>query len=382
MSASTDPRLVGLDIGTTGVRAVQVTRQRRTGEYSIARAASVELPRGAVRGGVVRDEQAVVKALRALWRAGRFSTRKVVFGISDNSVLTRQVDLPWMPPADFSTALKYQVGDALPVDLATVELDYHLLGEAERMDERGQVIELNRILVVAASTDSVVAQAGVVRRARLEPVVADSAAFALIRAACQGRLPAQEEARAIADLGAEQLTVVVHRAGQPLFIRTIGNLGGDNATGAIAERLDVDPDEAERLKRTSGMSGPSAAFAPIAESSVFGDVGPGPVPALEPRVGIAVDILNAWATTIIGEIRNSIDYFQASNPSTPVASLSITGRAAELEGLLDRISTQIPLAVGRMDPLAGLAASRRVSRHHAPDTRLIVAAGLAMGAQR
>ena len=82
-----------------------------------------------------------------------------------------------------------------------------------------------RPFIVAANRDAVTAEANVVRKARLQPVVADSSAFALIRAACQGRLPEGDEAHAIADIGADQLTVVVHQAGQPRFIRTIANLG-------------------------------------------------------------------------------------------------------------------------------------------------------------
>ena len=83
---------------------------------------------------------------------------------------------------------------------------------------------------------------------------------------------------------------------------------------------------------------------------------------------------------MVGEIRNSLDYFQASDPSAPVTSLTITGRAAELYGLVERIATQIPLPVRMMDPLAGLASSRSLRKHRDPDTRLVVAAGLAMGA--
>ena len=46
--------LVGLDIGTSGIRAVQVKR-RKDGTYEIVKAASVELPRGSIRNGVVAD---------------------------------------------------------------------------------------------------------------------------------------------------------------------------------------------------------------------------------------------------------------------------------------------------------------------------------------
>jgi type IV pilus assembly protein PilM len=239
-------------------------------------------------------------------------------------------------------------------------------------------MEMNRILLVAASTDSISTTARLLRKARLEPVVADSAAFALIRAACQGVLPPAEDTHAIADLGANQLTVVIHQGGQPRFIRTITNLGGENATEAVAERLHIDPDDAEALKRNSGLNGPAPVIAPIAESSVFRDLASEPQSTMDPRIAAAVEVLNPWAATVIGEIRNSIDYFQASDPLSSIKTLSITGRTAALAGFLDRIATQIPLPVRTMDPLLGLEAPRRLTKGDASDTRLVVAAGLAM----
>lgn len=378
MGAKAAGGLVGLDIGTSGIRAVEVKQGRRASGFEIVKAASVELPRGAIRNGAIADEKALVKALRDLWKRGRFSTRKVAVGIADSGVLTRQVDLPWMPPADFRTALRYQVVDALPVDVATVELDYHLLTEVERTDERGQIADMNRILIVAANREAIEREAAVLRKARLEPVAVDSAAFALIRAACQGRLPQDEDTHAIADIGADQLTVVIHQAGQPRFLRTIANLGGETATAAVAERLGVDPEVAEQLKRDTGLNGPAPIVAPIAESSVFGGPAVESAPALDPRSASTVDVLSPWATTVISEIRNSIDYYQASNPAAPVQSLTLVGRSAELDGLVERIATQIPVTVRTMDPLLGLPASRRVAKAGVPDTRLAVAAGLSM----
>jgi type IV pilus assembly protein PilM len=379
MAGKSAPKLVGLDIGASGMRAVELKRDRKTGTYAIVRAASVDLPHDAVRNGVITEPAVVAKALKKLWRKGRFTTRKVVLGLADSGVLTRQMELPWMPPDDFRTALRYQLSDALPVDLSTVELDYHLLGESQRKDDHGGDVDLNRILIVAANTEAVTAEATVARKARLEPVAADSAAFALIRTACGGTLPSDTTVHAIADIGADQLTVVVHQAGQPRFIRTIANLGGDTATIAVAERLHITADEAEILKRETGLNGPAPVVTPIAESSVFVEQAADGAAPQDPRVTSTVEALNPWATTIIGEIRNSLDYFQASDPSAPIQTLTIAGRTVELDGLLERIATQIPLSVRVMDPLAGLKASKSVSRHLEPDTRFAVAVGLAMG---
>jgi type IV pilus assembly protein PilM len=379
MADSSRSKVVGLDIGTTGVRAVELSRNRKTGAYSIRKAAAVELPRGAVHNGAITDEAAVTKALKKLWRKGHFSTRKVVMGLADSGVLTRQVELPWMPPTDFKAALRYQVAESLPVELATVELDYHLLSETTTTDDRGQPAVMNRILVVAANTVAVKAEAQVVRKARLQPVSADSSAFALIRAVCGGVLPTSTQTHAIADIGADQLTVIIHQAGQPRFIRTVGNLGGETAVSAVAEALTLEPERAEELVRQIGLNGAIPVVVPIAESTVFGSSKGPSGPPLDALSAATIDALRPWATTIVDEIRNSLDYFQASDPAAPIQTLTLTGRTALLDGLVERVSTEVPLPVSVIDPLLGLSATRSISKHHAPDSSLVVAAGLAMG---
>lgn len=374
--ASSRP-LVGVDIGTSGIRGAQVKRHR-DGSLEVIRAASVDLPRGAVRNGAVQDPRTVAKALRRLWRQGHFTTKRVAFGLADSGVLTRQLELPWMPPDDFRSALRYQVGDALPVDIATVELDYHLLDRLDGTDERGTPTAVNRILVVASDRDAVTAEAQTLRKAGLEPVIADSTAMALIRVACQGRLPESGETSAIADVGADQLTVVVHEKGQPRFVRTVANLGGEAATEAVAEALDMDLDDAEAAKQAIGLNGPAPIVAPIAESSVFSDsLAAEEVPA-DPRTSAIIAILNPWATTVVSEIRNSLDYYQAAPASSTIASLTLVGRTITLSGMVERVATQFPLPVRALPPLAGLAANRRVTRHLPADARLAAALGLAM----
>jgi Tfp pilus assembly PilM family ATPase len=91
-----------------------------------------------------------------------------------------------------------------------------------------------------------------------------------------------------------------------------------------------------------------------------------------------VATLGPWATTVVQEIRNSIDYFHATADGQMIASLTLAGRTVQLTGLVERIATQLPYPVRQFEPLLGLKASSRVSRNAPDDARLAVAAGLAM----
>ena len=368
--------LVGLDIGSSGIRAVELRAPRKRTGLQIGRAAWLDLPRGVLDEGVLLDSKALTKALRQLWRKGRFRHRKVAFAVPAPSVLTRQIDLPWMIASDFRSALRYQVMDALPMDIDSVELDYHLLERVTSMDGRGHVVDENRILIVAAERAQTTAIAKAIREANLEPVIADHAPMALIRSLCQGRVPADDQARAIIDIGAQQMTVVVHAQGQPSFIRVLSPAGGGIATNAIAIELGVTHEQAEVLKCATDLKVPVPVLVPVAESSVFGAAFASPAVEARGQDSQVVSEANAWASSVVSEIRNSLDYYLSGEHATAIADVCCVGRAASMPGLVERIATELPYPISAADPWMGLTGRRRRNTQP-PDARLALAIGLA-----
>ena len=366
---------VGLDIGESGIRAVEV--KRKSGGPKLTRAASVELSPGVIVDGQIIDTLALVAALKKLWKTGRFSSRKVVFAVIDNGVMIRQMELPWMEDKHFSKSLRYQVEDDLPVDAASVELDYHRLGTIEQHDSTGQSTSVNRILLVAADRESIVAEARAIRKAGLEPVAVDAPAFALIRAACRGEVPTDGDVHAVVDVGAQQMTLVIHQGGQPLFVRTISSIGGSIATKAVGDSLRTDVERAEALKISTGLNGPAPIVTPVVESAIFGAAAPASV-SHDPLASATIEALGPWAAAVVGEIRNSLEYFQASAGETPIRDMTIVGRTVLLDGLQERIATEIGLPIQTMDPSIGLSKTKKIAKKSAPDSRLTVAVGLAM----
>ena len=102
---------------------------------------------------------------------------------------------------------------------------------------------------------------------------------------------------------------------------------------------------------------------------------------LDPATQATINLLNPWATTLIKELRDSIDYFVSSTPGTVISDVTLCGRSTHLAGLQERIATELPYPVAMMEPLLGLESSNKVSAHPPTDTTYAVAIGLAMGAQ-
>ncbi|MBA3742103.1 type IV pilus assembly protein PilM [Sporichthya sp.] len=319
-------KVVCLDIGSSGLRAAQFSvRSTPVGGKAcrLDRYAAVPLPAGAVAGGVVTDPAAVGKALRALWSAGRFSTKRVVFGMANDRVLVRQLDLDWMEPADFRKALSYAVADQIPMSVDEANLDYHVLEDIPAGPDPDSERML-RILLVAAATEMVDTFLTALAEADLTAVKAELAPFALIRAAAPN-VTAEldtDSAEAIVDIGADTLTVVVHANGQPRFVRTVGQLGGRVITGELQQKFGWSFEEAEAAKAQYGLPRQRAAG-----DDLVGLEHPAQQ-AIEERVA-----------GVVAEVRTTLNFFLSAG--TGVRSLSrvvLTGGGSRLTGLHERIA--------------------------------------------
>src|SRR3954468_10318383 len=232
---------IGLDIGSSSIRAVEVRRTKD--EFSLSTFAQVPLPAGTVTGGVIQEPGAVTAALKQLWAACKFSTKHVSLGVTSPQLVVREMSVANLPPKEMRQALPFQVKDALPLAVERSLLDFYPLEEpGGNPTVRG--------LLIAMPKDAVLTAVDAAEKAGLSVESVDLASFALLRAA--SRLDAQVEA--IVDIGSEVTSVVVHADGEPLIVRTVPR-GGAEITAAIAGRLGLSPEEAEGIKCRYGLHG-------------------------------------------------------------------------------------------------------------------------------
>lgn len=341
---------IGLDIGTSGVRAAELSFGK--GGVTLERFGQVAVPEGAVRDGEVLDSVGVAAAIKQLWSATRFSHKRVVMGVANQRVIVRQVDLPLMPPAELRKALPFQVQDMLPMPVEQAILDFHPLEVVTVGDA-----QLTRGLLVAASRETVLANVQCAQRAGLNPTMVDLTSFAVLRSI--GSRDSNDVAtEALVDIGARVTNIVVHSAGVPRFVRIL-LMGGQDITDSVAERLGIPLGEAEGLKQRLG-----------------GD-----------EVGDDLDrgarAADSIAQAFVDEVRGSLDYFAASNPGHPIGRLVLSGGGSLLRGMADRLAGATRLDVVAGDPMSNL----RLGNTGLDDAQLAhvqplaaVPVGLALGA--
>ncbi|HUR51635.1 MAG TPA: type IV pilus assembly protein PilM [Mycobacteriales bacterium] len=317
-------KVVGLDIGTSGVRAAELSLGR--GAATLERFGQVALPAGAVHDGEVVDAAAVGAALRQLWAQAKFSSKKVVLGVANQKVVVRQVDVPWLPEDELRKSLAFQVADFLPMAADEAILDFHALEEFTN-DNGGRML---RILLVAAARDMVGNALAAVKAAGLDVQMVDLTSFAVLRSTVGEGAVASPSSEALVDIGASVTNIVVHQGGVPRFVRIL-MLGGADITSAVAERLGVPQDQAEAVKQQTGL-----AQAPSTEAHP------------------AQRAIEASGSAFVDEVRGSLDYFMAQPGAGRIDRIVISGGGSLLAGLAERLQAATRLPVHTARPMSQL----------------------------
>ena len=346
--------VIGLDIGTTQVRAVEVQlggggpvgKQRPT----LVRYGDVPLPLGAVRDGEVEDAGAVSSALRQLWSDVKFSTRDVVIGVGNQRVVVRELDLPWMPLPHLRASLPFQVQELLPMSADEAVLDYYPTGEVEGPSGR-----MVKGMLVAATRDTVNANIMAVDAAGLRPRMVDLNPFALLRAITRGEL--SDQTVALVEIGARVTHIVIAAHGVPRFVRMLPS-GGHHVTEAVAGALGITAADAENVKRLTGIGY-----------------------AVEPGNAAAAESIDSVVRPLVEAVRNTFVYYSGNNPGARIDLAVLTGGGAHLPGLDRYLATATRLPVSFGDPLSAVRYAKTADADAvAPlSSRLAVPLGLAYG---
>jgi type IV pilus assembly protein PilM len=345
-------RVIGLDIGTTHVRAVEIEFASGGPTHGaipeVIRFGQVELPLGAVRDGEVAEPQTVASALRRLWSETKFSQKDVVIGVGNQRVLVRDLDLPAMPIAQLRASLPFQVQDLIPVAVEDALLDYYPTGTAD--GPHGPVF---RGLLVAATKETIKANTAAVELAGLRPVMVDLNAFALVRVQARGELATGTIA--LVDIGARVTNLVIVSEGQPRFVRILPS-GGQDVTEAVANALNIPVEKAELIKREIGVGR-----------------------AVSEELASAEESITDVTSSLIEAVRNTLIYYASNNPGAAVEQVLLTGGGAFLPGLGQFLSSasRLPVAIGQ--PLTTLKVRSTVGDLSELQSVLAVPLGLAFG---
>ena len=336
----TDSNLIGLDIGSSGIRLVQV-RKSSTGSQLVTYG-WVPMEAKVMASDSQVDRQSVVEAIKKLVSESRVTTRSVVSGLPSAKVFSALISLPKMAPTELEKGIRYQAEQHVPMALDKVKLDWMLAGESA--DGKQQ-----EVLIVAVPIGLSERTLGTLEAAGLEVSALEPDAIALARALVK---PQESGAVTVLDVGETATDLVTVTGQSPKMIRSIP-VGGNNFVKAAAQGLNLEPDQAYQFVYKFGLA-----------------------QKMESQVRKAI---KSSVDTLMSEIDKSTKFFEGHYKGTKIAKIILTGRAGMMPEFPAHLANSVGLPVEIGDAWAKISSRSGISGQLAElSNQFAVACGLAL----
>ncbi|MGE5336381.1 MAG: pilus assembly protein PilM [Gemmatimonadota bacterium] len=346
--SSQTPPLIGLDIGSSSVKIVELS-EPSVGTVRLERYAIEPLPRGAVVDGNIDKIDVVAEAVKRAWRRSGTKFKNVAMALPASAVITKRIALPAnLREQELEMQVESEANQYIPFALDEVSLDFQVLGPIPNAPDDVEV------LIAASRKEKVEDRMAVAQAAGLKPVVVDVESYAM-RSALQrliNQLPNNGEGLVIAVfyMGANSTSVTVMHDGEAIYERE-QPFGGQQLTGDIARTYGIPADEAEQKKRS------------------------GDLPA-----NYETDVLKPFVDAAVTEITRALQFFFTSTPYTRIDQIMLAGGSAVLPGLADALMERAQVPTSVISPFKGMEISPNIRdkqlRLDAP--ALLTPCGLAM----
>jgi type IV pilus assembly protein PilM len=311
-------QLVGLDIGSSGIKLVQLKENR--GRYALQKFGVKTLEPEVIVDGIVMDEGRVVSAIRELFSELNVKAKQVAVSISGHAVIIKKISLPPMPDDELEGQVRLAAEQYIPFDINEVNIDFHVLSPTET-DGEGQS-EMS-VILVAAKKDKINELTELVKGAGLVPMVMDVDAFAIENMYAINYPDVQDTTTALVNIGASVMNINIVSGGASVFTRDIP-IGGNRYTEAIQREWGLSYEEAEAVKKGGESSATSGA-------TVSG-------------------VLESVNAEVAAEIARTVDYFKSTVSDADVQQVLLCGGGAQVAGLEQQLRDRMQAVVELANP--------------------------------
>src|SRR5665213_2527815 len=128
-----ETKFFGLDIGTTGIRAVQL--KKGGPKPALVTYADVPLPAGLTTSDAPQDEEKVAEAIKTLVKTAKIDTNQVVASIPSSQAFATLITTPKLSNAELAKAIQLQADQYIPMAVDQVKVDWQIIGPGKTPDE-------------------------------------------------------------------------------------------------------------------------------------------------------------------------------------------------------------------------------------------------------
>lgn len=341
------PKLIGVDIGSHSVKAILL--EKTPEGYLVEAFAMLPIAKGVVVDHSINDIEAAGAVLKKLRKRFPKSVSNAAVAVSGSGVITKTVYLSAVQSdEELDAQIEVEADNLIPYPLNEVNLDFEKIkindSDPSKVD----------VLLTAARTELVEARVSALEAGQFKAKIMDIEGYALGR--CYQLIKAQlsegsdDKPTALVDIGAAMLTVAIIENGETVFIREQA-FGGEQYTQSIASYYGMNYEQAETAKIDDEL----------------------------PR-NYVFEVLAPFQTSMIQQIRRSLQIYSTSKGSADIANIVVSGGCSYLDGIESLLSEElrIPTVVAR--PFTGCLFAEGVASEqlHQESSKFMVACGLAL----
>ncbi len=341
----TDP-VIGLDIGSTAVRLIQLSSQGSG--YRIDHFAIEPLSKGVVVDKAVQDVEAISDAIKRAVKASGTRSKSCAIAVSGSAVFTKTISLPAdLATKDIESQVQIEANQYIPYPLDEVSLDFEVLGPSARN------ADLMDILLAASKSENIESRQDAIDSAGLRAKVVDVEAFAIANAfelIRQRDGVNRSEAVGFFDIGLDLTTLLVIKSGQVTYTRD-HPFGGHQLLEETQRRYNMTPEQASFFERNE-----------------------------DAPEDFEEEVLEPFQLNIVHQISRALQFYASSNEYSNISTIYLSGGAASLKGLAPMVQQELGLTTRIADPIAGMDIADNVplTLIKRSSNNLMVAMGLAL----
>ncbi|MFP4315321.1 MAG: type IV pilus assembly protein PilM [Desulfovibrionales bacterium] len=267
-----------------------------------------------------RDKAAnAADKLSQFWRSLDLKDKVVISSMAGHAVIIKRVSFSFSSEKELADIINRESKQYIPFDIKDVYLDYQIM-DKEKGDKSADV------LLVASKRNVVHELEDILTRAGLGLSIMDVDAFALSNCFEFNYPEFLDEANYLIDIGTKQSIFCVFWKKQPVFFREV-NIGGQQMTNAIASILDVNKQDAEKVK----INGPNGIDS-RQKSQVTQEI---------------KNIFHSWGM----ELQRHIGFYQSTvSGAEPGKRLFLAGGGSLAPGLTASLNSSLGMEVRHIDP--------------------------------
>ncbi|HHH47774.1 MAG TPA: pilus assembly protein PilM [Gammaproteobacteria bacterium] len=341
------PPLLGLDISSTSVKLLELSRQ---GEgYRVEAYAAEPLPPNSVVEKNITDVEAVGEAVRRAVKRSGSRTKNAAVAVAGSSVITKIITMPaTLSEEEIESQIELEADQYIPYSLEEVNLDFEVLGPSE---DNPDTLD---ILLAASRSENVDSRVAAVELGGLNAKVVDIEAYTLENAfpLIAPQIPggSDDKTIAIVDIGATMTTLSVLHDGKIIYTRD-QVFGGKQLTEEIQRRYGLSYEEAGMAKRQGGLPD-----------------------------NYVPEVLDPFKDAMAQQVSRSLQFFFSSSHHNAVSHIVLAGGSASIPGVDELIEERIGTSTSIANPFTNMALASRIKAQALSNDApaLMITCGLAL----